>query len=105
MILSINESEKRTPEEFSTWKVMESKEGGETREEEKSYNPLDPVRIDFGNEWIYRKRGKGAVIDDPDYHNIQRFYRNSIKEGSLLNLGAGATHFHHMLGIAPLSLP
>lgn len=71
----------------------------EEKEREREYNPLEPLRRDFNSESVKRNEKGDAVIDDPDLHNLMRFYRDSIKEGSLLDIGAGATHHHYMIAL------
>lgn len=71
----------------------------EEKEREREYNPLEPLRRDFNPECIKRNEKGEAVIDDPDLHTLMRFYRDSIKKGSLLDIGAGATHHHYMTAL------
>ena len=73
----------------------------EKEEKEKMpYNPMVSVRRDFGSEWIYRdEETKKPIIEDTDLKQIMNFYRKEVKEGTLLNLGAGSTHLHYMAAI------
>ncbi|MDO8570201.1 MAG: hypothetical protein Q7R97_01280 [Candidatus Daviesbacteria bacterium] len=64
-----------------------------------SYNSLIQLRKSFCSEWVYINKEGKAVIDASDLHDIMQFYRQAIKKGTVLNLGAGTTHFHYMLAI------
>ncbi|MBI2326902.1 hypothetical protein HYU92_01140 [Candidatus Curtissbacteria bacterium] len=72
--------------------MVEFTEGEHNQE---GYNPIGPVRRDFDRENIYREKGR-AIIDDPDLQAFLTFLRGSVREGSLLNLGAGSTHWYYM---------
>lgn len=73
-----------------------------TKEQEpgkREYSPLEPLRRDFNSRRIYSNEEGKAIINDPDLHTIMQSYRNSVIEGSLLDLGAGTTHLHYMTAI------
>lgn len=64
------------------------------------YIPIKTVRRDFDPKFIYfDERKNRAVINDPDLNFIFNFYRKELKPGSLLNLGAGSTHWHYTAAI------
>lgn len=68
------------------------------------YNPIESVRRDFGetvegNKNVSRNKKGKAVIENPDLKVIFDIYRRGIKEGTMLDLGAGPTHLHYMAGL------
>jgi len=67
------------------------------KENKKKFNPIESVRRDFDEKFIYYDKTGRAIIDDPDLLAIFDFFQKNVKPGSLLNLGAGPTHVHYMV--------
>src|SRR3989338_2822736 len=73
----------------------------ENQETPEEYNPVITLRErEFYPGVISKDENGKEKIEDEDLRYIFKFLRENIKEGSLLNMGAGITHCHHMVGLA-----
>ena len=73
----------------------------EQKERLEAYDPVKEMdERDIMPEYIYRDKEDRPVVEDKDLLYILAFLRKNIKEGSVLNLGSGFTHFHQMCAIA-----
>lgn len=62
------------------------------------YNPMTSVRRDFNEQTVY-PGGDGRLEFEPEMLRIFAFYREAVRPGTLLNLGAGPTHVHYMAAL------
>lgn len=73
----------------------------EKKENFEEYDPLKVLRERerFNDKLIFVEKDKGPIIDDPENIFVYQQLRNNLKEGSLLDLGAGTPHVHQMCAL------
>jgi len=73
----------------------------EKQEIPKEYSPITVLRErEFYPGVISIDENGQDKIEDEDLSYIFKFLRKNVKKGSLLNIGAGITHCHQMVGLA-----
>lgn len=72
----------------------------EKKEDERGYNPAEVLKKrDIIPSKVRRNERGIEVIEDKELNYIFKYLRDNIKEGNLLDIGAGIAHVHQMCAI------